>query len=163
MKTTKIMMLTILMMVAMVGTAQAQKITEGEMQEQYQQKVRETLALDYSMPDYSTNKVDAKLIGDRLTKILKKVEEMSVQQTYLGTLSILQSNQIDGMAYCTVKKIKLDKVEKVGKTITIVYNTELGSNQKNLKRAQLEFRFVNGVSDVTSVNDFFLNICRYIR
>lgn len=32
----------------------------------YRQEVREMIALDYSMPDYSVKKIDAKVIGHRL-------------------------------------------------------------------------------------------------
>lgn len=59
--------------------------------------------------------------------------------------------------------MKLNKVQKQGNTITIVYDTELAQNQKNLIKAQLVFAFVDGVSEDIATNDFFSNICKYIK
>lgn len=50
---------------------------------QYEAQVRETLALYYSMPDYSISKIDAKVIGPRLAAILKAVNENYQQPKYL--------------------------------------------------------------------------------
>ena len=38
---------------------------------------RECIGLDYSMPDYSTNRVNPKVMGARLAKILDKILDMS--------------------------------------------------------------------------------------
>lgn len=88
---------------------------------------------------------------------------MSLSQTVLGTLSVIQAQQVDGMIYCRVKKIKLHDVAKQGDKITITYDTELDKNQKNLKKAQSVFKFVDGLSDDMATNDIFTNVCRYIR
>lgn len=81
----------------------------------------------------------------------------------MSSLSVIQANQIDGMIYCAVKKVRLNKVKKQGNTITIIYDTELAQNQKNLKKSQLVFQFVDGVSEDAAINDFFMNICRYSK
>ena len=126
-------------------------------------EIRKMLALDYTMPDYSTSKIDKKVIGPRLADILNKFQEMSLSQTNLGSLSVIQSHQIDGMIYCAVKKVKLNKVVKQGSVITITYDTELAQNQKNFKKAQLVFSFIDGVSEDVATNDYFTNVCRYIK
>ena len=125
--------------------------------------IRKTLALDYSIPDYSTSKPNPKVMGQRLADILNKFQEMTQSQTIMGTLSVIQAQQIDGWVYCAVKKIKLHNVEKSGNQITISYNTELDKNQKNLKKVQLVFKFVDGVSDDMATNNIFTNVCRYIK
>lgn len=96
--------------------------------------IRKTLALDYSIPDYSTSKPNPKVMDQRLADILNKFQEMTQSQTIMGTLSVIQAQQIDGLVYCAVKKIKLHNVERSGNQITISYNTELDKNQKNLKK-----------------------------
>ena len=63
-------------------------------------EIRETLALDYSMPDYSTSKVNAKVIGQRLADILNKFQEMSQSQTKLGTLSVSTTDRWYDLLYC---------------------------------------------------------------
>lgn len=126
-------------------------------------QVRETLALDYSMPDYTVKKIDPKVMGPRLAAILEAVNENYQQPKYLSRLSLMQKSQIADMPYCTVKKMKLKKVEKQGNSITITYETVLEPNAQNIKKAQLVFRFIDGVSESSTVNDFFCGICRYIK
>mgnify|MGYP007022135969 CR=1 FL=1 len=126
-------------------------------------EIRKTLALDYSMPDYLTSKPNPKVIGKRLAEILDKFQEMSQSQTNMGVLSILQVKHIDGMLYCRVKKINLNSVQKQNNTITIIYDTELAENAKKLKKSKLTFTFVDGVSEDVATNNFFTNICRYIK
>lgn len=156
----KTIITTLLLMSTVVVSAQGLKtsVDKDRMAE-----IRETLALDYSMPDYSTSKINAKVIGQRLADILNKFQEMSQSQTNMGSLSVIQSHQIDGMIYCAVKKVRLNRVVKQGNVITMTYDTELAENAKNLKKAQMEFIFVDGVSKDVSTNDLFTNICRYIK
>lgn len=81
----------------------------------------------------------------------------------MGTISVIQAQQIEGMIYCAVKKVKVNKVQKQGNTITIVYDTDLAENAKNLKKSKIEFTFVDGVSEDVATNDIFSNVCRYIK
>ncbi len=84
-------------------------------------------------------------MGQRLAVILNKFQEMTQSQPNLGTLSVIQAQQIDGMIYCSLKKVKLNEARKQGNTITIVYDTELAQNQKNIKKSKLFFTFVDGI------------------
>lgn len=144
-------------------SAQPTDASTTEAKAQYESQVREILALDYSMPDYSIGSINAKVIGNRLATILQAVNENYTQPRYLNLLSVMQKNQMDGIFYCAVKKIKLKRIEKHGDTITIIYNTELEPNGKDIKKAQLVIKFVNGISDSSYANDLFSNICKYIR
>ena len=150
----------LLLMAMVVVSAQGLKTTVDE---DRKAEIRETLALDYSIPDYSTSKANPKVIGQRLADILNKFQEMSESQTIMGTISVIQAQQIEGMIYCAVKKVKVNKVQKQGNTITIVYDTDLAENAKNLKKSKIEFTFVDGVSEDVATNDIFSNVCRYIK
>ncbi len=156
----KTIITTLLLMATVVVSAQGLKTNVDE---DRKAEIRKMLALDYTMPDYSTSKIDKKVIGQRLAAILNKFQEMSLSQTNLGSLSVIQSHQIDGMIYCAVKKVKLNKVVKQGSVITITYDTELAQNQKNFKKTQLVFSFIDGVSEDVATNDYFTNVCRYIK
>ncbi len=151
------------MFATMSVSAQPIDASSAEAKAQYEAQVRETLALDYSLPDYSIKKVDARVMGQRLAVILKAVNENYQQPKYLSRLSLMQKSQLEDMPYCTVKQMKLKKVEKQGNVITITYETVLEPNAMNIKKAQLVFRFVDGVSESNFVNDFFCGICRYIK
>lgn len=39
----------------------------------YKAEIREKLILDWSMPDYTTNKIDPKVMGPRLAAILTRI------------------------------------------------------------------------------------------
>lgn len=146
-------------MATVIVSAQVKTVQKDE----YEKETREKLLLDYSVPDYSTSKIDEKVMGPRLAKILEKTLEISRNGRNLGTLSVMQSNQIEGISYCWVEKIQLSKVIKRGNEITITFVTKLGDNAKNLKKAKLVFIFIDGVSKDIATNDFFSNICRYIN
>ena len=151
------------MLISLSVSAQSKNVSTAETKAQYEAQVRETLALDYSMPDYSTSRIDAKVIGPRLAAILKAVNENYQQPKYLSRLSLMQKSQIEDMPYCTVKKMNLRKVDKQGNVITITYETFLKPNSQNIQKAQMVFRFVDGMAESSSVNDFFCGICRYIK
>ena len=120
------MIITMLLLIAtVVVSAQGLKTNVDE---DRKTEVRKTLALDYTMPDYSISKVNAKVMGQRLADIMNKFQEMTQSQTMMGTISVIQAQQIDGMIYCAVKKVKLNKVVKQDNTITIIYDTELYEN-----------------------------------
>ena len=144
-------------------SAQSQRLSESEKQEQYKQNIREKLQLDYSMPDYSTSSINAKVIGQRLAMILENILENYQQPVNLGALSFIQSNQVEDLNYGLVKSMKLGNVSKKGNEITVVFKTKLEPNGLNLKRSQISFGFVDGVSKDTATNDFFTDICRYIK
>ncbi len=133
MKTIKILFTALLMMVSLAGFAQANKQTDEEKLAEYQNRVRQTLRLDYSMPDYSVTKVNPKVMGDRLAKILNKTMEMSQSQANFGILSVIQSRRIEGLTYCPVTNVKFAKATKQGNVITLYFNSTLAKNIMNIK------------------------------
>jgi len=102
-------------------------------------------------------------MGDRLAKIVKKTLEMCQNQSNLGSLSVIQSSSIEGVSYCSVTNVKFAKATKQGNVITLYFNTNLAKNVKKIKKSQLVFQFVDGVSEDIATNDFFTNVCRYIK
>ena len=81
------------------------------------------------MPDYSISKIDSKVMGPRLAVILNKIMEGRGQQTTIAALSVIQSNQIEGLNYGRIKDIKLDKVSKHDNEITVIFISTLESLQ----------------------------------
>ena len=128
-----------------------------------QAEYRSKLQLDYTMPDFSTSKIDPRVMGPRLASILTRINEIYTQPTNLSVLSVIQTNQIEGLSYGKIKKLKLSSVVKKGNEIRIDYVTTMEPNNKNVKTANLSFVFIDGVSEDKVINDFFSNICRYIK
>jgi hypothetical protein len=158
--TTKIFMTILLLMTtAMVSAQRVATTSDAERKE----LAKKTLALDYSMPDYSVKKIDAKVMGPRLAKILESLCANYTQPRYLNSLSLIQSKQVEGLNYGCIKTMKLENVTKTGNELTIRFNTILEPNNLNLKKSQLVFHFVDGVSEDTATNDFFCSLCRYLK
>jgi len=155
-------MITILLLLGAIGVS-AQRGAGMSKEEIYKAEVWEKLLLDYSLPDYSISKIDAKVMGPRLANILESICEKYQQYINLSALSVIQSSLVDGLSYGRIKKMKLDNVSKHDNIIIIIFNTILLPNNLNLKKSQLIFQFVDGVSDDVSINDFCSNICRYLN
>ena len=151
------------LMLLLSATLSAQSRFTQDHEPERIEKYKQTLKLDYSMPDYTISKIDAEVMGPRLANILDKIFEMCKLESNLDRLARLQARQIDGLSYCKIKKLQLEEVTKQGNKITVVFKTVLDSNAKNIKNALLTFRFVNGVSDDNATNDYFSGICRYIK
>lgn len=154
----KILLIALLVLGAFSVEAQT-VLMDAEKRAEY----RECIGLDYSMPDYSTNRVNPKVMGSRLAKILDKILDMSKVEGNLSRLAVMQARQIDGMQYCIIKKVQLNEVTKRGNEITVVFNTTLEPNAKHIKKALLTFKFVDGVSDDVAANDYFCSVSQYIK
>ena len=153
------MTILLLMTTVMLSAQRVTTTSEAERNE----IAKKTLALDYSMPDYSIKKIDAKVMGAHLANILESLCANYKQPQYLGSLSAIQSNQVEGLNYGRVKSMKLENVTKTGNELTIRFNTTLEPNNLNLKKSQLIFHFIGGASEDVATNDFFCTLCRYIK
>ena len=147
-------------MATVVVSAQGQKTTVDE---DRKAEIRNTLALDYSMPDYTIDKIDEKVIGPRLAAILERFIKTCHERGNLDLLNMIQTRQIVGLSYARIKELEFDEVKKTGNVITISYKTSLESNNAGKKNATLIFNFKDGVSDDELTNQFFCSISRYIK
>ena len=150
---------TLMLMASVTMSAQVNNVQTDE----YKNEVRQELNLDYSMPDYTTHKVDAKVMGPHLAAILQELFAKYKQDCYLSVLSSIQAEQIDGLDYCTIEKLGLVNVTKSGNTITIHFKTTLAKNPLELKKSDLIMTFIDGVSENKKVNSLFSNICNYMK
>ena len=155
----------LLSLLLLLGAASlsAQTVAETDMQSLYNAEVREKLGMDYSMPDYTLDKIDEKVIGSRLAAILTRLNKTYHERGNLDLLNMIQTRQIDGLSYARIKELEFDEVQKTGNVITISYNTSLESNNAGKKKATLIFNFKDGVSDDELTNQFFCSIGRYIK
>lgn len=150
---------TLMLMASVAMSAQVNK----ELTDEYKNEVRQKLSLDTTLPDYSVYKVDAKVMGPRLASILQELVAKYKRSDYLSILSMIQADQIEGLDYCTIEKLGLENVTKSGNTITIRFKTTLVKNPLDLKKSDLIFTFIDGVSPNRQVNSFFSNICNYMK
>ena len=101
-------------------------------------------------------KISPKLMGPRLAKILETICDTYQQYTNLSVLSVIQSRQVEGLNFCRIKKMKLDKVTKHGNEIMICFNTTLESNNLNLKKSQIVFQFKRALQRMSQQMTSFL-------
>lgn len=159
----KILFTFLLLFGALSVFAQSQQTKPTSVHEQYLAEVREKLAMDYSMPDYTIDKIDEKVIGPRLAAILERLNKTYHERGNLDLLNMIQTSQIEGLSYARIKELEFDEVKKIGNVITISYKTSLESNNAGKKKSTLIFNFKDGVSDDELTNQFFCSIGRYIK
>ncbi len=157
----KYILISVFLILSLSGYAQRVKPT-AETPSEYQLRVRQTLALDYSMPDYSVTTIDSKAMGPRLAAILTSLGQNYSQAIYQTTINNIQASQIEGLKYVDVNKMTLTKVTKVDNKITVTYKTTLDANQLKLKESQLTITLVDGMSTNKDVNELLCNLCRYL-
>ena len=126
-------------------------------------ELRQELGIDYSMPDFSTSKIDGKVIGERLAKLLQQLQSKYDNCVLNQYISLIQCEQIENLNYATVEKLHITRISKVDDVITIEAKTKLSNNAAKVKNAKLTFVFDKGVSESTSVNDLFKYLGRYIK
>ena len=141
----------------------AQTSANPEKQALYNAEVREKLALDYSLPDFSTSKLDGKIIGTRLALMLQRLQANYREAVNNQYLSKLVCEQNDGLNYVTIENLKIQKISKSGDVITIMSNAKLSKNPLELKNTEICMAFTEGVSDNKAVNSLFSNLARYIK
>ncbi len=161
----KQILLLLFLLLGAAGTVSvsAQSTWGNTSDDQYTSEVRQKLNLDYSMPDYQTGKIDPKVMGPRLASILQELVAKYKRSDYLGILSMIQADQIEGLDYCTIEKLGLENVTMSGNSITIRFKTTLAKNPFDLKKSDLILTFIEGVSPNKQVNSLFSNICNYMK
>lgn len=143
----------------------AQTVAETDKQALYNAELRQQIGLDYSMPDYSVKKIDSSVIGPRLAKILTRLLDTYKQPLYNQYLAMIRSQIVEdpNLQYVHVDKLKLLNISKAWNTITIRFNTFTKDKNRGKLDYDLDFTFVDGLSDDKTVNDLFSNIGRYIK
>ena len=151
------------LLLLMVCGMAAQSIGHGENQKMVE--YRETIGLDYSMPDFNTTKVDAKVIGVRLATILQSLEKNYKQAFYNRLLASIAAEQMANLNYSSVPvhKIMIKKISKAGDEINILVRTTLTPSDSKKKNFDVNLRFIQGVSDNNTTNLLFRELSRYLK
>ena len=146
-----------------VSVSYAQTSPATPQAEQYKSELREKLQLDYSMPDFSTSKLDPEKIGNRLCKMLCKLQDNIQDPVFNRKLSYIVCEQNPNLKYVTIDKFSIKNISKSGNVMTIKANAKLDKIVANVTTAEIVMSFDNGVSNSLSVNDLFSDLGRYIK
>lgn len=128
------------------------------------EKWRKKINLDYTVPDYSIKKPDAKVIGWRLAKILQLLEQNYTQYRYNHYLALIFSHQMnDGSLYEPIHKMKTLDVQKRDSVITIRIKLFSKSKKSGKVEQEIPLTFINSVSGDDIANTLFSELGQYIR
>jgi hypothetical protein len=125
--------------------------------------LRQQIGLDVEMPDYTTKKVDADVIGDHLAKMLNLLVNNIADRWYVQKMSSILSSQDAQLKYVIVDKVKVQSISKRDNEIIVKLKTWLSPNSSGLKTTDVNFYFIDGVSDNRDVNDLFCHLSRYAQ
>ena len=120
------------------------------------------VALDYSVPDFDTRRIDGKVIGTRLAKILHFMNEHINDHTIRSLLISILCEQDSRLQYA-IKNVKILNIRKSGSEINVIIKLRIGQNPFGIKKSEIVLRFIDGVSESIPTNDLFIYICNYIR
>lgn len=146
----------------------AQKLkfsSEAEREAKYRSEMIEKLALDYSMPDYSTKKIDANVMGPHLATMVNILLQNCGTLSYSKWLSQILGEQVEPLKYqyLGIKKMKFVDASKQGNDISLLFNVWLKKNPADVKQTEMTIRFIDGLSDSKTVNELFSLISSYGR
>lgn len=145
--------------------ASAQLSVGGQTDSARMAEMREKIGIDYSMPDFDTKKIDGKVIGARLAKILEFLQKNYTQGTYNRQLANIrfEATEDPKVRFLGVDKIKIDRITKTGNVVVIRVNTSSKNESKEKLMHEFDMVFERGVSKSEKVNSLFLDVSRYIK
>lgn len=149
----------------MAFSANAFAQTPEKAEDQKVVEMREKLGIDYSMPDFDTKKIDGKVLGVRLAKMLEFLQKNYIQGTYNRQLANIRYEVTEDpkIRFLGVDKLKVERIKKEGNVISILLVTTAKNETKEKFQHEFIFSFVEGVSCSDKVNSLFSDISRYIK
>lgn len=122
--------------------------------------MRSRIGIDYSIPDFSTKRIDASIIGDHLADMLALLQADYKESAYYRRLISILREQQDFLITPEIKKFVITEIKKQGDVITVKTRYTLTKNSEGIKTIDIPFVFDKGVSDSFSVNTLFAALSR---
>ena len=151
----------ILFSIALSAPAQAFVQNEDVRTEKWRQKID----LDYTVPDYSIKKPDAKVMGWRLAKILQSLEQNYTQPLYSHYLTMILNHHLndDSSLYIPIYKLKILNIQKQDSVITVRIKLFSKTKASGKIEQEIPLTFVNSVSEDGIANTLFSELGQYIK
>lgn len=124
--------------------------TDSERNAEY----KKAIGLDTTVPDFDTNKIDAKVMGSRLANLLNYLLENYNQGSYELQIAQILGEQNESLQhlYYKIKKMQFAHASKQGDIMTVLMHVWPDKNIADVDQTDLIFRFVDGVSDDQTTN-----------
>ena len=124
---------------------------------------RNRIGIDYSIPDFSTKRIDASIIGDHLADMLTLLRSQYKENAYYRRLISIMREQQDFLVTPEIKKFVITGITKKGDVITVHTKYTLTKNEEGIKTLDIPFVFDKGVSESYSVNSLFMALSRDVQ
>lgn len=124
---------------------------------------RNRIGIDYSIPDFSTKRIDASIIGDHLADMLTLLRSQYKENAYYRRLISIMREQQDFLVTPEIKKFVITEITKKGDVITVQTKYTLTKNEESIKTLDIPFVFDKGVSESYSVNSLFMALSKDIQ
>lgn len=121
---------------------------------------RGRIGIDYSMPDFSTKRIDGSIIGDHLADMLNYLESNYSRGACNGKLMSIVRDQEEFIFPPKIKSIKVRRIVKDGDVITVNTRITLSKNHEGIGNLDIPFVFEKGVSRNRLVNNLFFCLSR---
>ena len=126
---------------------------------------RKMIDIDNNVPDFKTKKIDQKVMGWKLAKMIDFIQKTYNQGSYNRTLSNIRYELTEDprIRFSNIDKMELVSAEKEDSIISLKWKTFTKLNKKEKVYHNIIMTFVNGVSDSEAINNLFSDIARYIK
>ena len=126
---------------------------------------RKKINIDTSVPDFKTTKVDQRVMGWRLAKMIDFLQKTYTQSSYNRTWSVIRYEQTEDprIRFVGIDKLEFVSAEKKDSVIILKWKTFTKLDKKEKVYHDIIMTFVNGVSDSETVNNLFSDVGRYIK
>ena len=153
--------LTIILLVLSTFTLQAQN--NDQRKEAQIVWTRNRIGIDYSIPDFSTKRIDASIVGDHLADMLSLLRSQYKESAYYRRLISIMRERQDFLRTPEIKKFVITGITKKGDVITVQTKYTLTKNDEGIKALDIPFVFDKGVSESYSVNSLFMALSKDIQ
>lgn len=151
-----------LMFVALCAfNVQAQSLPQDEDKEI--SFTRGRIGIDYSIPDFSTKRIDGSIIGDHLADMLTYLKSNYSHGTCHSRLLSIVREDNEFLISPKIKSFKIQRIKKEGNVITIDTAVKLTKNSENINSLDIPFVFEKGISQNRNVNHLFTYLSRAVE
>jgi len=128
-------------------------------------KYKEKIGLDMTVPDFNSKSINPKVMGSRLANIIQSLLDNYHQLGYTNQLSRIIKEQEPAFEKLgiKIKKIEFTSAYKKGNEIALKLSVKLDNNEAKIKRTNIVFSFIDGVSDNMITNELFSELSKYVQ
>ncbi len=118
-----------------------------------------------TVPDFNIKSINPKVMGPRLANIIQFLLDNYHQSAYSNRVCKIVKEQEPAFEKLgiKIKKIEFVNAQKKENEIILKFSVKLDKNEAKIKRTNIVFTFVDGVSESITTNDLFTDLSKYVQ